>query len=477
GDNQQDRNKGEESEPQDYDLQNMSGLLAFLRDANVRLVRPQFLRELHQAGRAWPRRQEAETARTASGETALLSHDELEQKAKQGCQAFSILSFSHCWEAKEHPDPLGYQLAMLVEALQAFPAEVTRRLNSQTGPKLSLNWDAAVFIDYMSLYQFQRSEAEEPYFQAAMRGMHTLYCHDSTYTLRLEDLTPTEWAPPREAVSLYSAKDRGVCSVPLAKLHAPPAHQRGQCPATCSDWPLHANNTPYNERGWCAAEQQWSLSRANPWRSMRLPLGTPEICEAPLTPEAFADAVQAGGLKFTHRGDAEPVLRLQRHVFETKTAVTTSLNFSHLGPDGVRAAADCLPRCRRLTVLKLIKSSVGDEGAQVLARGLETCSPLELLWLFENSIGDTGCKALAAALAHRGLRDLDLAANGFGDAGAEAGESEPGAEAGGWGRRGARELPPVALGVCSRWQHCCFCRLEFSDLCRHMILTSLDGNE
>ena len=62
---------------------------------------------------------------------------------------------------QEHPDPLGYQLKMLVEALQAFPAEVTRRLNSQTGPKLSLNWDAAVFIDYMSLYQFQRSEAED----------------------------------------------------------------------------------------------------------------------------------------------------------------------------------------------------------------------------------------------------------------------------------------------------------------------------
>ncbi|CAJ1354094.1 unnamed protein product, partial [Effrenium voratum] len=183
----------------------MSGLLVFLRDANVRLVRPQFLRELHQAGHAWPRRQEAETARTASGEPALLTHDELEQKAKQGWRAFSILSFSHCWEAKEHPDPLGYQLAMLVEALQAFPAEVTRRMNWGT-PALEPNWDAAVFIDYVSLHQFQRSEAEEPYFQAAMRGMHTLYSHDETYTLRLEDLTPTEWAPPREAVSLYSAK-------------------------------------------------------------------------------------------------------------------------------------------------------------------------------------------------------------------------------------------------------------------------------
>ncbi|CAJ1426514.1 unnamed protein product [Effrenium voratum] len=262
---------------------------------------------------------------------------------------------------------------------------------------------------------------EEPYFQAAMRGMHTLYCHDQTFTLRLEDLTPTEWAPPREAVSLYSAKDRGVCSVPLAKLHAPPAHQRGHCPATCSDWPLHANTTPYNERGWCAAEQQWSLSRGKPWRSMRLPLGTPEICEAPLTPEAFADAVRAGGLKFTHRGDAEPVLQLQRHVFETKTAVTASLDFADLGPDGVRAAADCLPHCRRLTELRLINSNVGDEGAQVLARGLENCSPLELLWLFTSSIGDNGCKALAAALAgHRGLRDLNLDANGFGDAGAEA---------------------------------------------------------
>ncbi|CAJ1339818.1 unnamed protein product [Effrenium voratum] len=165
----------------------MSGLLVFLRDANVRLVRAQFLRELHQAGHAWPRRQEAETARTASGETALLSHDELEQKATQGPRAFSILSFSHCWEAKEHPDPLGYQLAMLVEALEAFPAEVTRRLNSPT-PFLDPNWDAAVFIDYVSLHQFQRSEAEDSDPSARVEAGESTANHQQPFDASLDSL-------------------------------------------------------------------------------------------------------------------------------------------------------------------------------------------------------------------------------------------------------------------------------------------------
>ncbi|CAJ1440809.1 unnamed protein product [Effrenium voratum] len=150
---------------------------------------------------------------------------------------------------------------------------------------------------------------------------------------------------------------------------------------------------------------------------------------------------------------------------------------NRIGDAGCEALGVALQQMPRLQTLILSQNQIGVKGAQALARGLEANASLEVLWLFQNSLGDEGCKALAAALAHRGLRDLDLAANGFGDAGAEAGESEPGAEAGGWGRRGARELPPVALGVCSRWQHCCFCRLEFSDLCRHMILTSLDGNE
>ena len=47
---------------------------------------------------------------------------------------------------------------MLVEALEAFPAEVARRTN---GYQLDRDWDAAVFIDYVSLSQFQRSEAED----------------------------------------------------------------------------------------------------------------------------------------------------------------------------------------------------------------------------------------------------------------------------------------------------------------------------
>ena len=54
------------------DLQDPKAFIEFLISANIRLVRLEFLLELHEEGRSLPRRQEAEAMRSRNGDTALV---------------------------------------------------------------------------------------------------------------------------------------------------------------------------------------------------------------------------------------------------------------------------------------------------------------------------------------------------------------------------------------------------------------------
>jgi len=84
-----------------------------------------------------PRRQEADSARCANGETALVTHDELKEWAQDPTRAI-ICSISHAWETREHPDPCGYQLEQVVNAVSLYEAAYEAEI-----------W---IFYDYTSLY-------------------------------------------------------------------------------------------------------------------------------------------------------------------------------------------------------------------------------------------------------------------------------------------------------------------------------------
>ncbi|CAE7635744.1 NLRC3 [Symbiodinium necroappetens] len=105
-----------------YDLAQKQGLADFLKDADIRLVRADFILKLHREGQRLPRRQEAESA-YVDCRTALVTHEEVQVWADG--------------KAREHCDPYGYQVSKLAKAL--------------TGKE----W---VFIDYVSLHQFQSLE-------------------------------------------------------------------------------------------------------------------------------------------------------------------------------------------------------------------------------------------------------------------------------------------------------------------------------
>ena len=219
-----------------------------------------------------------------------------------------VISLSHCWESREHCDPYGYQVSKLAKALKGE------------------EW---IFIDYVSLYQFQRlSQQQNRSFRRAMQHMHVLYCHDSTSTVRIESLTPeadiAEAERKQDSVMVYHHPTGLVKPVPVSE--------------------LVKNRTPYGERGWCAAEREWSSTRAatNLSREIDAPEGEKGGI-APMLPEAFRKDV-AGRLKFTHFDDVEAVCRLQAEVYKEKAETCRSLRLVDLRADALDIALSALER-------------------------------------------------------------------------------------------------------------------------------------
>ena len=107
-------------EAKSYGLTDPRSLLCFLQDADVRLVRLEYLIELLESGRTFPRRQEAENETTASGAPALVDAKELNevrindesghlstmiQHPTPRPVTVRLVSVSHVWESMQHPDP------------------------------------------------------------------------------------------------------------------------------------------------------------------------------------------------------------------------------------------------------------------------------------------------------------------------------------------------------------------------------------
>ena len=90
-----------------------------------------------------------------------------------------VISLSHCWESREHCDPYGYQVSKLPKALKGE------------------EW---IFIDYVSLYQFQRlSQQQNLSFgrarldsEGACRVMAVQHMHVLHRTPETEILQPGE---------------------------------------------------------------------------------------------------------------------------------------------------------------------------------------------------------------------------------------------------------------------------------------------
>ena len=209
---------------------------------------------------------------------ALVSHEEVWQWVEGKLPHVFVLSVSHCWEAREHPDPCGHQLGLVASFTSLHYAVYECQ-----------QW---LFFDYLSVYQYELAEQERS-FRKALENMHALYAHASTSTLRIEGLTPPEvlrkMQDEGKHLMAYHGPSKRVMSIPLSDLREP-----HECDTNCPF--LHLNRTPYLERGWCRVEVEWSSSRGQHARNVRIDGqgGEEYAFKAPMPPEQVPGA---GGLQ------------------------------------------------------------------------------------------------------------------------------------------------------------------------------------
>lgn len=258
--------------------------------------------------------------------------------------------------------------------------------------------ECLLFYDWTSIPQYLRTEAQQASFDLAMKNMDVLYSHNSVEVYKIEDLTPEEvkvgWSPSKK-IQIYSDSTGKVEPRPYEE--------------------LVTNGTPYHTRGWCAAEVQWMAAGQELIHNL-----------APMIPSTFRAKVsdETGGtkLKFTHRGDAEPVLQLQEKVFYQAAKSRTEAQMWELPFEQVLYLADALRFFQNLKKLEALDGNdLGDEGAVALAAGLQHCPHIEEISLRHCKIGPKGAAALAEVCRQcTRLKKLDLWNNPLLDEGAAA---------------------------------------------------------
>lgn len=265
------------------------------------------------------------------------------------------------WEAMEHPDPWGFQVRSIVERYRELPKD-------------SVTW---VFVDFLSLYQYKRSAEEDEFFRKGLKRMHWLYSHEIVQVDILTELTPEDKKFEGE-ILVYNATEDQVKLTPICE--------------------LRLNNTPYELRGWCQSESEWS----------RLRMDVLGGC-IPTPPEIFRKRMQR--MRFTHRNDAEQVLALQEKVFRDKVSRTTHLQLQQLSVDDLECLHDALPHYNRLEYLVVNGNALkGQDAVAMVTSGaadiqMESCS-------LQDEDADAMAEALMSSAADR-LEHLSLTGNRF----------------------------------------------------------------
>ena len=226
-----------------------------------------------------------------------------------------------------------------------------------------------IFFDYVSLFQYLReSEAQQASFGLAMANMHVMYSHEMSLTLRVESLTPAErWAKALdedEMITVFDAERNFVKLVLIKDL-------------------VH-NPTPYQNRGWCIGEMEWSSDRQETAQNQLIDIrrdsagqrGRLELLgRVPTSPEHFA--VKMDTAAFTHRSDAAAVVHLQEKIFLEKVKRNESLNLEGLPRSEFQRLLHALPYFEVLQSITLEHFECSQEEAEAFAKvGFGSLSPL-----------------------------------------------------------------------------------------------------
>ena len=209
----------------------------------------------------------------------------------------------------------------------------------------------------------------------------------------IDELTPEEIKEQRceESVEVFCESSGQLDWVKLAE-PAELIDKEGQSSAKM----LVMNQTPYVQRGWCVAEQEWSATR----NSMSKP---------PTRPEDFERKAANGHLKFTHRSDLDLVLKLQKLVFLQKITNCTCYFYSDSVWDThVSVFVGILPCFVSLRELRIaavdLSKDFHEENLAIALANLPMLEELDLYCILTKQRG----VFLAKALKNMKLRVLSL---------------------------------------------------------------------
>ena len=329
-----------------------------------------------------------------------------------------VVSVSHIWLTREHPDPSGEQLRQVAEVLFEQQIELYGTVFEDMG----------VFIDWSSLHQ------PDP----------------ATGTLLPAELDSRERAL-KNTMDIWFAHSC-IATVfitrPPAGVDARPADERGwptfeRCASELVR-PSKACAPGTDASRWSPGLQLWSLSvEVDDVGRRRRPPTAPSAFRTLLSGKTFARhadqetalalftrmssnvLADAAAFKLEHGlvspgagGRIGAALRMCRGLGELELSSTA------IDPDELQAALDAAP-FEQLRVMRLEQAALAPAGGLVLANALAagTAPRLLSLALASNKLGGTGGAAIAAALTARSLprlRTLSLGGNELGPVGGEA---------------------------------------------------------
>ena len=251
--------------------------------------------------------------------------------------ALPVIALSHFWRTKEHPDPDGETMELVVSALEEQWKDFQAKRVTDLG----------IVIDWCALWQAPRTSEQAIVFGTGLKGINQWYAHQGT----------TVWLVTAGAdrVKGLTYWDKGWCSFEFQlSMLIKPANTSGM-----KDW---AQVVDLGKPGYA----QINFAR-------------PQLSE----PLAFFVGHACGDKTYTNGADRDAIVapKFRDTIFEVMGGVR-ELNFGTLkwGDAGVKALGVVLPLCGQLTKLQLHDNAIGDAGVADLVSAGGAMAQLQVIW-------------------------------------------------------------------------------------------------
>ena len=333
------------------------GLVPAVQSGALAPLRSSYLKHLVESGEALQKRQDLP-------EVAFWDVAAFKRLTESWVCGFSIFALSYRWLTAEHPDPDSFHLSKVVAFLEVHKAWVDQDDDINVD-------DCAVFWDFGSLFQPERTPDQKVLFREGLRASN-VWCGSAFTTV-------------------------------LIQPHLPPGFTA----------------TPYSQSGWCFVEA--TISSVIKASLTRFDMGALELDSegnlnidedcvtvmarcigrrcVPLRPDVVRHLLYIEK-KFTTDADKEVVADLHESFFNDVAGSGTKLLFPCLDwtDKEIRDLAGSLRLFEKLENLDLRSNKIGDEGAVTLAGALRDLKHLRRLDLRANKIGLVGAAALRDVL-------------------------------------------------------------------------------